>query len=126
MCHLIFLVPLAGIPLFWILPFGYALLINILLWIVFGTIGYKIVRAMMSPPKDDFKSLVGTEATVVSTENRFPGQYLVKANHELWTARCAAALQLGERVRVTATNGNALVVSNCPVVEMRTYERYCH
>lgn len=57
---------------------------------------------------------------------RFPWQYLVKANRELWTARCAAALQLGERVRVTATNGIALVVSNRPVAEMRTNERHCH
>ncbi len=111
MCHLIFLVPLAGIPLFWILPLGYALPINVLLWIIFGLLGYKVVRAMMMPPKDGFKSLIGTEAMVVSAESQGYGQYLVKAGHELWTARSIETLRLGERVKVSAADGIKLVVA---------------
>ena len=110
MCHLIFLVPLVGIPLFWLLPLGYALPINILLWIVSGLLGYKVVRAMMLSPKDGFKSLIGAEAMVVSMVNQSHGQYLVKAGHELWTARSAETLRPGERVAVTATDGIKLVV----------------
>lgn len=108
MCHLILLVPLAGIPLFWMLPLGYALPVNALLWIVFGLVGYKVIRAMMSPVKDGFKSLIGSEATVVSTEGY--GNYLVKAGYELWTARCAKTLHSGEKVKVAATDGIKLVV----------------
>src|SRR4030042_1097316 len=98
MCHLIFLVPLAGIPLFWILPLGYALPINVLLWIIFGLLGYKVVRSIMMPPKDSFKSLIGTEAMVVFVENQGYGQCLVKAGHELGTARSTECLQPGEKV----------------------------
>ena len=110
MCHLIFLVPLAGIPLFWILPLGYALPINVLLWIVSGLLGYKVIKAMMSPPKDGFKSLIGTEAMVVSVESQGYGQCLVKAGHELWTARSNETLCPGERVKVVAADGIKLVV----------------
>lgn len=110
MCHLIFLVPLAGIPLFWLLPLEYALAINASLWLVVGLVGYKVVRAMMMSPDDGFKSLVGTEAMVVAAEGQGYGQYLVKAGHELWTARCAERLQPGERVKVKAADGIKLVV----------------
>src|SRR3990172_1471427 len=110
MCHLVFLIPLAGIPLFWILPSGYALLINILLWIVCGLLGYKVVRAMVMPPKDGFRSLIGTEAIVVSIVKKTYSQYLVRAGHELWTARSVETLRPGEMVEVTATDGIKLVV----------------
>lgn len=111
MCHLVFLIPLAGIPLFWILPLGYALLINILLWIVCGLLGYKVVRAMVMPPKDGFRSLIGTEAIVVSMVNQGYDRYLVKAGHELWTARSAETLRPGEKVQVIYLDGIKLVVA---------------
>lgn len=110
MCHLIFLVPLAGIPLFWLLPLEYALPINVLLWIVSSILGYKVMRAMMRPPDDNFKRLTDTEAMVVSTVNQGYGKYLVKAENELWTARSNETLRPGERVKVVATEGIKLVV----------------
>ncbi len=112
MCHLIFLVPLAGILLFWLLPLGYALPINALLWMVFGLLGYKVVRAMMAPPNDGFKSLIGREGTVVAVEGQGCGQYLVKTGHELWTARSSDVLRPGEKVRVEAAEGIKLVVKS--------------
>ncbi|MEK7354573.1 MAG: NfeD family protein [Chloroflexota bacterium] len=111
MCHLVFLIPLAGIPLFWILPLGYALLINILLWIVCGLLGYKVVRAMMMTSNDGFRSLIGTEATVVSIVNKTYSQYLVRAGHELWTARSTETLRPGEKVQVMYLDGIKLVVA---------------
>ena len=125
MCHLIFLVPIAGIPLFWIFPLEYTLPINILLWIVFGLLGYKVVRAMMRPPEDGFKSLVGTDAIVVSAESQGYGQYLVKAGHELWTARGIGPLRPGERVKVTAADGIKLVVRRAET-GVKTNERHCY
>ncbi|MDP2930961.1 MAG: NfeD family protein [Chloroflexota bacterium] len=125
MCHLIFLLPLAGIPLFWVLPLGYALPINVLLWIVCGLLGYKVIKAMMRPPKDGFKSLVGTEAIVVSAESHSYSQYLVKAEHELWTASSTETLRPGEKVKVTALDGIKLVVKRAET-GVKTNERDCH
>ena len=119
MCHLIFLVPLAGIPLFWILPLEYALPINILLWITSGILGYKVVRAMMMPSRDGFKSLIGTEAMVVSMVNQSNGKYLVKAGHELWTARSNDTLRPGEKVRVAYLDGIKLMVARIDTEKRR-------
>ncbi|MBI2868365.1 MAG: hypothetical protein HYX96_00875 [Chloroflexi bacterium] len=108
MCHLIFAVPVAGIPLFWLLPLEYSLSINLLLWVVAGLAGCKIVQAMARPARDGFKSLIGAEAMVVGGgEFR---RYLVKAGHELWTAESADDLLPGEKVTVAAANGIKLVV----------------
>ena len=127
MCHLIFLVPLAGIPLFWILPLGYALPINILLWIAFGVLGYKVIKAMMVSPKDGFKSLIGTEAVVVSAESQDYGQCLVKAGHELWTAFSTETLRSGERVEVSDVDGIKLVVRRTGQEgKVEQDERNCH
>ena len=108
MCHLFFLIPLAGIPLFWLMPLESALTINIFLWLVCGVLVYKVLNAMKAPPRDDFKSLMGTQAIVVSTVN--PHRYLVKAAGELWTARSAEALQPGDKITISALEGIKLVV----------------
>ncbi len=125
MCHLIFLAPLAGIPLFWVLSLDSAAPINAFLWIIFGFAGYKMIRAMMLPPKDGFKSLIGTEAQVVSPEGY--GRYLVEAGHELWTARSDDELHAGEMAQVTATEGIKLVVKQAgPETGVKRNERHCH
>ncbi len=126
MCHMVVLIPLAGIPLFWLLPLGYALPINVVLWLVTGVLGYKVVSAMRMPTQDGFKSLIGGEARVVSTVSP-SRQYLVKVEGELWTARCAEALQPGDTVRVTDSEGIKLVVrGKSEDVEVKGNERHCH
>ncbi len=130
MCHLVFFIPLLGIPLFWLLPLRYSLSINVLLWIFTGILAYKIVRAMMMPPKDGFKSLIGTTAEVVSVVS--PGsftQYLVRAEGELWSARCRAALPPGATVNIKSVDGIKLIVEPARDTErsgVKVDERHCH
>jgi membrane protein implicated in regulation of membrane protease activity len=126
MCHLISLVPLAGIPLFWILPWGYALLINILLWIVFGSLGYKIIKAMMLPAYGGIRGLVGSQVEVISkTVFGSYSQYLVKVGGELWTARSPENLVPGDKASVEDLDGIKLVVTRA-LKEVRVNERHCH
>jgi membrane protein implicated in regulation of membrane protease activity len=126
MCHLIFLVPLAGIPLFWILPWEYALLINVLLWIIFGSLGYKIIKAMMLPADDGMQSLVGSQVEIISRDNLGNyRQYLVKTGGELWTARSSENLVPGDKASVEALDGIKLIVTRSPK-EVRANERHCH
>src|SRR3972149_7724914 len=65
-CHAVFLLPLVGLPLFWLLPLAYALSIYIVIWLLSAFLFWLIRRAMMKPPADGFRSLVGTQAEVVS------------------------------------------------------------
>ncbi len=58
--------PALGLPLFWFLPLGYALPINVVLWLTSALLYWLIRRAMRKPIRDGFQSLIGTEAEVVS------------------------------------------------------------
>ncbi len=111
MCHLILLMPVLGLPLFWLLPLGYALPINIALWLISAFLYRLIHRAMMKPIQDGFQSLIGTEAEVVSKlETIHSAKYLVRAKGELWSANSADALEIGERVNIVAVKGIGVVV----------------
>ena len=62
-CHAVLLLPFAGLPLFWLLPLGYALPINIAAWLATPFLYRLIRRAMRKPIRDGFQSLIGTEAS---------------------------------------------------------------
>ncbi|MDP2729918.1 MAG: NfeD family protein [Dehalococcoidales bacterium] len=110
-CHAIFLLPFVGLPLFWLLPLGYALPINSVLWLATPFLYRIIMRAMKKPVQDGFQSLVGTQAEVVSRlETGHPAGYLVRARGELWNAYSSGTLETGEMVNIVATKGIGLVV----------------
>ncbi len=111
MCHLILLMPVLGLPLFWLLPLGYALPINIALWLVSAFLYWLIRKAMRKPIQDRFQSLIGTEAEVVSKRAlAHSARYLVRAQGELWSAYSADALDIGEQVNIVAVRGIGVVV----------------
>ncbi len=111
MCHLILLMPLFGIPLFWLLPLGYALPTNIALWLISAFLYWLIRKAMMKPIQDGFQSLIGTEAEVVSKQALgHSAKYLVRAKGELWSAYSTDALDIGEWVNIVAVKGIGVVV----------------
>ncbi len=111
MCHLILLLPVVGLPLFWLLPLGYALPINIALWLLSVFLFRLIRKAMMKPIQDGFRSLIGTEAEVVSKQApTHSARYLVRAQGELWSAYSADVLEIGEPVNIVAVRGIAVVI----------------
>ncbi len=112
-CHAIFLLPFAGLPLFWLLPLGYALPINGGIWLATPFLYRAIRRGMRKPVQDGFQSLIGTEAEVVSKKT--PGhsaKYLVRAKGEgeLWSANSSDALEIGDWVNIVAVKGIGVVV----------------
>ena len=112
-CHAVLLLPLLGLPLFWLLPLGYALPINIATWLATPFLYRLIMRAMRKPLADGFRSLVGTQGEVVSkSETGHAAQYLVRAQGEgeLWSAYSTDALDIGEWVNIVAVKGIGVVV----------------
>ncbi len=112
-CHLILLLPVLGLPLFWLLPLGYVLPINIALWVL-SIFLYRLIRkAMMKPVQDGFRSLIGAEAEVVSKRAMtHSAKYLVRARGEgeLWSAYSTDTLDIGEWVKIVAIRGIGVVV----------------
>ncbi len=118
-CHAVFLLPFVGLPLFWLLPLGYALPINIAVWLASALLYWKIRGGTRKPIQDGFQSLIGTEVEVVSKGT--PGhsaRYLVRAQGEgeLWSAYSTDALEIGEWVNVVAVKGIGVVVERAEMV----------
>lgn len=113
-CHAVFLLPFAGLPMFWLMPLGYALPVNIATWVATPFLYRMIRRAMKRPIRDGFRSLIGTETEVVSREVAgHSAKYLVRARGEgeLWSAYSADALDVGEWVNIVAIRGINVVVA---------------
>jgi len=139
MCHLILLMPLFGLPLFWLLPLGYALPINVVIWLTSAFLYWLIMRAMRRPLQNGFQNLIGTEAEVVSRlVPDHSAQYLVRSQGELWSAYSTDTLQPGEQISIVAVKGIGVVVEQvnnsqdelgnvkAKLAGVRNNERHCH
>ncbi len=113
MCHLILLMPVIALPIFWLMPLNSAVPIYVVIVLLSAFLYWLITKAMREPIQDGFQSLIGTEAEVVSKrapDN--PARYLVRAKGEgeLWTAYSTDALEIGEQVSIVAVKGIGVVV----------------
>ena len=112
-CHAVFLLPFVGLPAFWLLPLGYALPINIAVWLASPFLYRLVTKAMRKPVQDGFQSLIGTRAEVVSRQaSDYSAKYLVRAKGEgeLWSAYSTEVLDIGEWVNIVAVRGVGVVV----------------
>lgn len=111
MCHILLLMPLLGLPVFWLMPLGQALPVYTIIVLISGLLYWLIWRSTKISAELGPESVIGTEAEVVSILSpRHPAQYLVRAKGELWSARCTDTLQPGEKVNVADLSGINLIV----------------
>ena len=139
MCHLILLMPILGLPLFWLLPIGYALPSYVVIVLISAFLYWLITRAMRKPIQDGFQSLIGTETEVVSRlASDHSVRYLVRSQGELWSAYSTDTLHPGERVNIVAVKGIGVVVERADnghdelgnvktrLAGAKNNERHCH
>ena len=134
MCHLILLMPVLALPIFWLLPLDLAIPIYIFLTLISGLFYRLIARSMGKQPETGSESLIGATAQVVSKlKSGDLAKYLVRSQGELWSARSADILSAGETVSIAAVDGIRLVVnkngkSAAPAkeVERKSNEWHCH
>ena len=111
MCHVLLLMPIFGLPVFWLMPLSFAIPIYLMIVAMSGLLYWLIMKSMNKRVEIGLEGLIGTEAEVVSQldlGNRV--KYLVRSRGELWTARSTETLHLGERVTIAALKGISLVV----------------
>ena len=111
MCHLILLMPVLALPIFWLVPLDAAIPIYIVIVLISGFFYRLIAKSMGKQPETGSESLIGATAEVVTKLK--PGgiaQYLVRLGGELWSARCPDVLKEGETVSISAVDGTRLVV----------------
>jgi membrane protein implicated in regulation of membrane protease activity len=111
MWHLIIMLPIVGIIVFFLLRPGVAVPVYLVILLASGLVYWSLARAMRRRPKTGREGLIGATARVVSRVQ--PGtnaQYLVRTQGELWGADSPDMLEAGEPVTITGIDGLKLRV----------------
>jgi len=111
MWHLIIMLPIVGIIVFFLFRPGVAVPIYLVILLASGLVYWSLARAMRRRPKTGREGLIGATARVVSRVQ--PGssaQYLLRTQGELWGADSPDTLKEGELVTVTGIDGLKLRV----------------
>jgi membrane-bound serine protease (ClpP class) len=106
-CHLILLVPAAGLGLFWFLPWPLASVLyvaGVFPSLLIAWVGW---RALQTPPAMGREAMVGALGVAV-TDLSPSGQ--VRHDSVLWSARATEPVRQGEHVRIDAVEGLRLRV----------------
>jgi len=106
-CHLLLLVPVAGLGLFWVLPWPLASVIYTAGVAPSLLIAWAAWRALRTPPAMGIEAMVGGVGEAI-TDLAPSGQ--VRYRNDLWTARSPEPVKRGERVRIAAVEGLRLRV----------------
>jgi membrane protein implicated in regulation of membrane protease activity len=113
MHHLILLLPLIGIIVFWLMPLGIAIPVYVGILLISGLMYWAILRSIKKTPTTGASGLVGAKARVVSKMGPSEeAQYLVEADGELWSANSPDMVGIGETVRIIGVDGIRLVVKH--------------
>ena len=108
MCHLILMLPLFALPLFWIFPFTTALPLYILILGISLFLYFKIFKAMRQQVKTGREAMIGKKALVVEDINP---EGKIQYAGEIWDATAGEGCFLkGEQVKIRAFRGLVLQV----------------
>lgn len=107
MCHLILLLPLIALPLFWLLPLALSLPLYLGISALSALIYYLAIKAMRRPVETGVEALMHSTGEVVGKEGK---QFRVRALNELWYAESTDNLQMGDRINIVEMKGLTLVV----------------
>lgn len=107
MCHILLVLPLLALPVFWVWPLSVALPIYGAAAGLAAVTYWCAVRAMSQPRKNGAESLIGDTGQVVVSEL---GEVQVQIRNELWEAVSAVPLHQGDRVKVVAAEPTRLRV----------------
>jgi membrane protein implicated in regulation of membrane protease activity len=111
MWHIVIMLPILGIIVFFVLRPGVAVPVYLVILVASGLSYWSLARAMRRRPRTGREGLIGASARVVSRVK--PGsntQYLVRTQGELWGAESPDILEPGEQVTVTSIDGLKLRV----------------
>ena len=114
MCHLIFLLPIFGLPVFWIFPFNMALPTYVFIVGISILLYYKIFQAMHAKVRNGQEAMLGKTGVVL--ENIDP-EGKIKYATEIWNAAAdGKKFLVGEKVVINGFSyGLSVTVEEAPV-----------
>ena len=113
MCHVLLILPLVALPVFWIWPLSAALPIYGAVLALSAVIYWYALRAMRQPKQNGAEGMIGETGRIIVGDL---GAVHVQVRNELWQAVSSVPLHQGDRVKVMAAEGTRLRVQR-PDVE---------
>jgi membrane-bound serine protease (ClpP class) len=115
MCHLIFFLPIFGLPVFWIFPFNVALPVYLFIIGISMLLYYKIFQAMRAKVRNGQEAMLGKTGVVL--KNIDP-EGKIKYATEIWNAVAERKKFLeGEKVVISGFSYGLRVIVEEPSVE---------
>lgn len=108
MCHILLLSPLIVLPVFWILPLSVAVPVYGVVLLVAGALYWGLFRSARRPRLNGGEAMLGARGRVVRLGER---EVTVRFHGELWSARPAGRLEIGDEAVVEAIEGLHLRVA---------------
>ena len=109
MCHLLLLLPILALPVFWLWPFDVAGPVYAVIAAASLVIYALTIKTMRLPVRTGKEEMLHATGRVVDMPNA--GTIWVRVHDERWLARTAGAgLHAGDRVRVVGMEGMTLLV----------------
>jgi len=96
MCHVLLVLPLLALPVFWVFPMTAAAPIYGVVIGLSGAVYWFAIRAMNQPVQNGPESMIGEFGIVIECHGR---DILVQARNELWQAVCSVQLCEGDRIQ---------------------------
>ncbi|NIR30822.1 MAG: hypothetical protein GWN84_16200 [Gammaproteobacteria bacterium] len=107
MCHLILLLPVLGLSLFWVAPLPVAGPIYGIVFLLSVWLYWLIMRSMKHPVETGMEQLRREVGEVVDAGDR---KATVRVQNELWQCKCKEKLERGDSVKVLDVDGLTLRV----------------
>lgn len=107
MCHLVLLLPILALPVFWIAPLAIAAPAYFVVLVFSGWVYWLAVSAMRRPVQTGVDALAHSTGKVIS---RNDGVLQVRVRSEIWNAESMDELQPGDRIEVVAVEAMRLKV----------------
>jgi membrane protein implicated in regulation of membrane protease activity len=114
MCHVILLMPVFALVLFWLLPFDVALPIYLVILAASGVLYFILMKAMHRPVTTGKEGLLGKSVNVVEVSDR---EIQVWVEGAIWQAVSDKPLRKGDKARVVGIEGLTLRITQSPTVD---------
>jgi membrane protein implicated in regulation of membrane protease activity len=107
MCHILLLLPVFALPLFWVLPREEALIVYAVVCFFSAAFYWLVWQTMHRPAATGIEGMIGGIGTIFRCGE---GQTKVLYRGEIWDAVCNDGISLGERVEIIGFDRMKLVV----------------
>lgn len=107
MCHLLWMLPVLALPLFWIFDFYTAFPIYLGVVVLSGVMFYLTMRSMRQAPQSGIESMQGEIVEVMEASG---SRGRVRYHNTVWYAIAREPIAVGEKVRIIGNQGLRLIV----------------